>query len=616
MTQVQRSIRLQINQGTALNRSTGETGEIFYDTTNKTLRIYDGRTSSGSILATETWVNANTINQSELTTTLNSYVTNTSLTTTLNSYVTNTSLTTTLNSYVTNTSLTTTLNSYATTASVTSAINAIPLPPVATTSQSGTVKVDGTSITITNGVISAKSTPPTGQIFNAPVGALSEPDYLPCNGSAYLRSTYPTLASLLGTPYDIFTPTAGTFGYALTQDQAGFVQGPSSFAANNGTVYCFIASGQVYNSSSIMEGGPAIWYSTDNANWTRVQLTMSGLYYADEVGTPIFLKYLNGAFYACYTDKLNGVKATRMARSTNGTTWTDITETAFGSWGDGTVQACDLTYANGKYVLATQGNVLYTSSTANIGSWTSESITLGGVVKIAYGNNTWVLMCGYYVSYSTDNRATWTDVSLDWTNGLNEIVFSNGIFVTGDQGCGFFNYPGGNYNPIYTSTDGYTWTASNNSNINWGDIPQYTNDGSNVIDISTNGDGVWVVLSKAPYLNQNSYLLYSTDNAETWTGVKLSGSFSNSISAYNWYGGNYDQYPYVQSGSSSGSITFNGGFVIYQTFQDNASGRQGVIPFRFIARTYDPVTQFITPNISVTNQGQAQGVNFLPYIKT
>ena len=108
MTTVERSLRLQANQGTALNRATGQAGEIFYDVTNKTLRIYDGRTNTGSILATQTWVNSNTINSSELTTILNSYATTSSL----SSYATTASL----SSYATTASL----SSYATTASLSS----------------------------------------------------------------------------------------------------------------------------------------------------------------------------------------------------------------------------------------------------------------------------------------------------------------------------------------------------------------------------------------------------------------------------------------------------------------------------------------------------------------
>jgi hypothetical protein len=200
-------------------------------------------------------------------------------------------------------------------------------------------------------------------------------------------------------------------------------------------------------------------------------------------------------------------------------------------------------------------------------------------------------------------------------NSTNEIVFSNGVFVVGDTQSTYWNYPGGgSYRPIWTSTDGIVWTAA--TAIDWGDIPQFTDVGNNAVAISTDGSGLWVVLSKGTGLNSGSYLLYSTDNTATWTGLRLSGSFINSAGNYNYYGGVYDALPYVQTGTSSGAITFNGGFVIYQTFQDNSTGAQGVMPFRFIARTYDPVTEFITPTIAVTNQGQALGVGFLSYIKT
>jgi hypothetical protein len=343
---------------------------------------------------------------------------------------------------------------------------------------------------------------------------------------------------------------------------------------------------------------------------------MSGVYNEDQVGTPLFLKYLNGAFYACYTDASNSVLVTRLARSTNGTTWVDITETNPSSWGINGFVISDITYGNGRLVLATQSNFLFSSTTGNIGSWTSESIDLSGDVKIAYGNSTWVLMAGFGGLYSTNNRVTWTPMMMAFINGTNEIVFGNGVFVVGDRGSNYWNYPGGgNYKPIWTSTDGITWTGIT-TNINWGDIATFTDVGQNAVAVSTDGSGLWVVLSKGTGLSSRSYVLYSTDNTATWTGLRLSTSFTNSTSTYNYYGGSYDAFPYVQTNTSSGAITFNGGFVIYQTFQDNSSGRQGVIPFRFIARTYNPSTQFVTPNIPVNNQGQALGSELLSYIKT
>ncbi|CAB4125777.1 hypothetical protein UFOVP181_425 [uncultured Caudovirales phage] len=172
MTQVNRSIRLQANQSSALNRATSEPGEIFYDTTNKTLRIYDGRTSSGSILATQTWVNANTINSTELTSALGPYATTASL----SSYVTQSSLTTQLNSYATTASLssyatTASLSTYATTVSVTTAINNIPAPtfPFSYTVERSGVGSVGQVLSYGNGSSTSKGLfmPYAGHLYEA-----------------------------------------------------------------------------------------------------------------------------------------------------------------------------------------------------------------------------------------------------------------------------------------------------------------------------------------------------------------------------------------------------------------------------------------------------------------
>jgi hypothetical protein len=92
MTTVNRSIRLIANSSTVLDKKTGEVGEIFYDNTNQTIRIMDGSLRGGRSLASQAWVNDNTISQSELTTALNPYVTDIELTETLTSYVTSLTL--------------------------------------------------------------------------------------------------------------------------------------------------------------------------------------------------------------------------------------------------------------------------------------------------------------------------------------------------------------------------------------------------------------------------------------------------------------------------------------------------------------------------------------------
>lgn len=61
-TQVQRSIRLSPFNATTLDRSSGESGGIAYDQTNQTLRISDGKTNGGTLLATRSWVLSNSSN--------------------------------------------------------------------------------------------------------------------------------------------------------------------------------------------------------------------------------------------------------------------------------------------------------------------------------------------------------------------------------------------------------------------------------------------------------------------------------------------------------------------------------------------------------------------------
>jgi hypothetical protein len=52
----QRSLRLIPK--TDFSRLTGNKGELFYDPVNNTLRVFNGQTPGGEIIATRTWVNA------------------------------------------------------------------------------------------------------------------------------------------------------------------------------------------------------------------------------------------------------------------------------------------------------------------------------------------------------------------------------------------------------------------------------------------------------------------------------------------------------------------------------------------------------------------------------
>jgi hypothetical protein len=145
MTTAQRSLRLQSYRSSELTTLTFTKGEVFYDADLKTLRIYDGVTGDGAVVATNSTIttalvpySTTTQMNSAISTALGGYVTSTGLTTTLNSYSTTTqmnsaistalggyvssSLSTTLSGYITSSSLTTTLNGYTTTAA--NALNA------------------------------------------------------------------------------------------------------------------------------------------------------------------------------------------------------------------------------------------------------------------------------------------------------------------------------------------------------------------------------------------------------------------------------------------------------------------------------------------------------------
>ena len=63
--QINRSLRLIGRIAASLDSSTGSNGEIFYDTTNSTLRIYNGSTRAGTILANRAWVSNQLTNNIE-----------------------------------------------------------------------------------------------------------------------------------------------------------------------------------------------------------------------------------------------------------------------------------------------------------------------------------------------------------------------------------------------------------------------------------------------------------------------------------------------------------------------------------------------------------------------
>jgi hypothetical protein len=122
--------RLQFRKFSTTSIATlvGANGELYVDTTKKTIVVQDGATTGGSTLATESWVssalgtvsfNTSVLNGYALSSALTSYTTNANLTSTLANYTTNANLTSTLAAYTFNTSV---LTSYTTNANLTSTL--------------------------------------------------------------------------------------------------------------------------------------------------------------------------------------------------------------------------------------------------------------------------------------------------------------------------------------------------------------------------------------------------------------------------------------------------------------------------------------------------------------
>lgn len=126
-------VRLSQYDASDLDRLSYSSGDIVFDVTNTTARLMDGVTLGGFKLATTDYVQNNAITSANLAS----------------------NLATALVDYAKKTDLA----PYALTVDVNSAIAAIPIYslPTATTSVLGGVKVDGTSITINNGVISGSN---------------------------------------------------------------------------------------------------------------------------------------------------------------------------------------------------------------------------------------------------------------------------------------------------------------------------------------------------------------------------------------------------------------------------------------------------------------------------
>jgi len=194
------------------------------------------------------------------------------------------------------------------------------------------------------------------------------------------------------------------------------------------------------------------------------------------------IAYGNGKFVA-------GGSSGKMATSTDGITWTAVTDSTFG-----TNIIFAIAYANSTFVAVGASGKMATSTDGATWTAVTQSVFTSFIRAIAYGNGTFVAVGDGKMATSTDG-ATWTAVTQSvFTSYIHSIAYGNGKFVAG-----------GSDGKMATSTDGATWTAVGNSTFSTG--------GTDYIYAIAYGNGKFVAG------NSKGQMATSTDDGATWTAV-------------------------------------------------------------------------------------------------
>ena len=238
-----------------------------------------------------------------------------------------------------------------------------------------------------------------------------------------------------------------------------------------------------YGNGKFVAGGTSgkMAYSSDGITWTQVSDSPFG-------SSSIYSVYHgNGKFVA-------GGTSWKMAYSTDGVTWTKVPNSTFGN----NTTIFSICYEKGKYVAVGgyrassmtittyHGKMAY--STDGV-TWTSIDISAFRdyrIYSICYGNGKFVAVggspdtiiqgtstgAGGKMAYSTDG-VNWTEVDSPFgSSSIHSTYYGNGKFVAG-----------GNGGKIAYSTDGITWTAVSNSTF-----------GTNPISSICYGNGKYVAV--------------------------------------------------------------------------------------------------------------------------
>jgi hypothetical protein len=192
-------------------------------------------------------------------------------------------------------------------------------------------------------------------------------------------------------------------------------------ASGNG----FNAKGLAYGNGVFITGGGsgALEYSSDpttGSSWAKLENTATT--FSEGNG------YINGMAFGDGKFVAVGGNRGHAAYSTNGSTWTGITQTEaiFGGWING------IAFGGGRFVAVGSGGKIAYSSPTSVENWTAVVDTTfeGEILNITYGN-------GYFVAVGDTGAAAKSADGIIWSaintafgeDAINGVAYGKGKFV-------------------------------------------------------------------------------------------------------------------------------------------------------------------------------------------
>jgi len=335
-------------------------------------------------------------------------------------------------------------------ASGTGSVATITFTPAYTIPVGSTVTIAGVTPSGYNGIytVTASSSgsvsfasATTGSQTVAGTATMTPAGSLLCDGSIYTRSSYATLAALIGTPI-LASNVTNSYTFGSAPANAGFS------AVNN----VLFSTGTASANSSATTTANALFTSTDGVTWTaRTAINL----YSDNTEDQV--AYNGTTYVATCSMSSAGVPSQNsfVQYSTNLSTWTKVAVKALNytigtyiiGWGAG------IFVVNAYYDDACGAGSYPVYSTTGTSGWTTLTLTGAGAIESVAGYASGIVIVSGNKLFYSASGASMTDITSSITQGFaRRVSYANGQFIVGTS-TGY----------IYTSTTGAggTWTLQN-----------------------------------------------------------------------------------------------------------------------------------------------------------